>query len=461
MNIVSSNTNRQQIGVFSITMIVIGAVVTIRTLSQIAIYGTQAIFFVLLAIILYMIPLMIICFEFSMQYPNGIGMYTWARSIFGKKIGFLELYADLLFMILLMPLIITFIVSNLLYVISPTLSDNILLVYVIGLIILFFITYVNLKGLKTSALVSSICTILGIFIPMILIIIIGIYKVIFHPETILLDFNFSNMIPSFNNMDTWTAINSVVLSFTGVEVVTVHVRNVINVKKTYTIALVWLTIIACILYIAAPLTIAMIVPIEDIKLATGILQLFYSIFTEIGVSFLAPIIIILVCIGALGALNSWAISATKPLSIIAKDGLCHKIFATVNKNGVPIVLLICQTILIVVLFTLMQFSPTISDFFWIFSVLACQSVVLVYMIVFFAYLKFIFFKKMTFLNKILRVIMCFAGIFIFIITIIIGFIPSPSISLAVHPLKYVMLLVSGLIIAWLPAIPLYFSGDKK
>ena len=223
MNFASSNTNRQQIGVFFLTMIAIGAIVTVRTLPEIAIYGIQAIFFVLFVAILYMIPISIVSFELSVRYPIGGGMYTWVKSTLGKKFGFFEAYTELICNIILMPLIVTFISSSLLYVISPT----------------------------------------------------------------------------------------------------------------------------------------------------------------------------------------------------------------------------------------------ISDFFWIFSVLACQSVVLVYMIIFFAYLKFIFFKKMTFLNKILRVIMCFSGIFIFIVTIIIGFIPSPSISLAVHPLKYVMLLVSGLIIAWLPAIPLYFSGDKK
>ena len=461
MNFIKTNQNKQQIGTFFLTMIAIGAIVTVRTLPEIAIYGTQAIFFVLLVAILYMIPISIVSFELSIRYPSGGGMYTWVKSTFGKKFGFFEAYTELICNIILMPLIVTFIGSSILYVLNPILSDNILLVYIIGLIIFFFVTYINLKGLKTSALVSSICAILGVFIPMILIVIIGIYKVIFYPETILLNFNFNNMIPSFNNLSSWTAISCIVLSFTGVEVITVHVKNVINVKKTYTFALTCLTVITSILYIVAPLTIAMIIPVENIKLEVGILQLFHIIFAEFGIGFLAPVIMILACIGALGALNSWVISATKPLLVASEDGLCHKIFTTVNKNGAPITLLIYQTILIVILFTLMQFIPTISDFFWIFSVLSCQSVVLVYMIVFFAYLKFIYYKKTIFFNKIIKFIMCFAGIFICIIAIIIGFVPSPSISLAANPSKYVILIIVGLVISWLPVIPLYLSGNKK
>ena len=460
MNFASSNTNRQQIGVFFLTMIAIGAIVTVRTLPEIAIYGIQAIFFVLFVAILYMIPISIVSFELSVRYPIGGGMYTWVKSTLGKKFGFFEAYTELICNIILMPLIVTFISSSLLYVISPILSDNILLVYILGLVIFFCVTFINLKGLKTSAFVSSICAILGVFIPMILIIIIGIHKVIFHPETILLNFNFSNMIPSFNNLSPWTAINSVVLSFAGIEVITVHVRNVVNVKKSYTVALTCLTIITSILYIIAPLSIAMIIPVDQIKLAIGVPQLLNIFFTEIGIGFLAPIIIILACIGALGALNAWVISTIKPLLVASEDGLCHKIFATVNKNGAPVILLICQGCLMTVLLTFMQFSPTISDFYWIFTVLCCQNTVVLYIFCFVAYFITLFIFNDNRL-KIFKFIICITGVFICIIAIIVGFIPSPSISLASHPLRYAMLIISGLVISWLPAIPLYLSGNRK
>ena len=454
-----------KIGAFSLTMIAIGAIISVRTLPEIAAYGITGIFFVLIATILFVIPIAIVSIEFSMHFTNGAGMYTWVKSIFNKKIGFFEVYIELVINVILMTLLLTFICSNILYLIGfdlVDLSKNKFLIFILNILIFCFVTYINLKGFKISVLISLICTILGVFIPMLSIILFGAYIMILYPELIIINLDFNKALFNFYNITYWTALSSVALAFSGLEVITVHVRNVFNVKRDYTIAIIAFSIVAIVFFIIAPLSIAMIVSNKEIIFSLGVSQVLTLFFNKIGFNLiLVYVIVILTCIGTLGALNSWVISGVKPLFIASEDKLYHKIFAISNKYGAPIVLLICQAVAVIIFQILILFMPTINDYFWIITVLCCQNAVLVYIIVFFAYLKFIYYKKNLLWIKIFKSVICITGIIFNIIIFLIGFVPNPLISFVDNKLLYFIIIFSLLVISWLPAIPLYLSGDRK
>ena len=459
IEISNNNSGKQYIGAFALTMIAIGAIVSVRTIPEIAVYGVSCILTIVLASSIFMIPIVIASLELSIAFPKGGGMYTWAKEIFNKKIGFFEAYVELAINVILMVIILCFICGNILYLIDTNLSNNKLIIFILGTIIFSIITYINCNGLKLSSTISSICTILGVFLPIMIIILFGIKNFISNPHAI--NYSISNMIPAWKTFDYWTSLSSVALGFSGLEVIVVHVRNVRNVKRDYTISLITLAIIATILYIIAPLSVAMVVPKEEILFSSGIAQVIKIFFDNVGMGYMTPIIIILTCIGALGSLNSWTISAVKPLWVASEDGLCHKMFNKTNKHNAPITLLILQLVMVIMLFTLIMFVPTANDFFWIFTVLCCQNAVLVYIIIFPTHIKFTISRNINIFSKIWRIKSSIAGIAICLFTFFIGFLPNPIISLAKNKPLYFMIILIGLILSWVPAILLYLSGSKK
>ena len=455
-----NNKSSQRIGAFALTMIAIGAIVTVRAIPEIAVYGEACILTIIMASLIFMIPLTISCLELSIAYPKGGGMYTWAKETINVKVGFFEAYLELAANSIVSVIVICFICSNILYLINPSLSTDQNIVFVFGSILFIIVTYINCKGLKISALMSSICAVLGVLIPMTAIIIAGLYTFIM--DSSVLNFSMSNLVPALRTFDYWTSLTSVVLGLSGVEVIVVHVRNVINVKRDYTIALITLAIMAGVCYIMASLSVAAIVPKEKILFAAGVSQVINIFFNNIGMGYMAPIVVILTCIGALGALNSWTISTIKSLWIAAEDGSCHKIFAKTNENGAPITLLISQLALVIIILGLITFSPTFNDSFWILTVLCSQNSILVYLIVFYAHSKHITSNEKTnIIYKTIKFVSIILGISICLFTFFIGFLPNPIISLAQNKPLYFMIVLIGLILSWLPVIPLYLSGKNN
>jgi len=139
------------LSVFSLVMITITSVDSVRNLPATALFGSSLIAFFSLAALLFLIPTAIISAELATMLPKEGGIYVWVREAFGKRFGFLAIWFQWVENIIWYPTILSFIAGTLAYLLSSTLGHN--PYYITGTILVTFwgATFLNLFGMRVSS----------------------------------------------------------------------------------------------------------------------------------------------------------------------------------------------------------------------------------------------------------------------------------------------------------------------
>ena len=77
------------LGVFSLAMINVSLICSLRGLPTMAVYGMSVIFFLAVAVIFFLIPTALVSAELATTWPKRGGIYVWVREAFGEKWGFI------------------------------------------------------------------------------------------------------------------------------------------------------------------------------------------------------------------------------------------------------------------------------------------------------------------------------------------------------------------------------------
>lgn len=155
---------RPKIGVFTLVMINIAAIIGLRNLPLIAEYGTKAIFMVLLSAFIFFILVALVSAELATGWPKeGGGIFVWASEAYSPRYGFLSIWLQWIQNVIWFPAELAFAAGTLSYLFNPDYASN--KVYILVVIAFAFCIGINLFGLKTSGLISSAGTIIAIFIP--------------------------------------------------------------------------------------------------------------------------------------------------------------------------------------------------------------------------------------------------------------------------------------------------------
>jgi len=414
-----------KISVISLTLMTIGAVDNIRNLPSIAVFGKQIPFFYLVASLFFFIPCALVSAQLSSTKGVQNGVYHWVKRAFGPRFGLTAVWLQWVENLVWYPTLLAFIAGTLGYWISPELSQRHDYLIITSILCFLLVSVMNLYGLKLSATFSSFCSILGLLVPMLVIILLGAHWY-FYGKPISNILTATRFIPKIFDLNTWTALTSVVMSLCGVEITTAHVNRAINPQKNYPKALLTATFVILTTLILASLSIAIVVPSADLSFVSGIAQSLEIFLKEHDLLMLLKYFIFSAAIGSLGTLNNWLLAPIQGLHEAAKDGLLPKIFSSTNRHGIPVALHLAQTIVVILLICLFAYFPTINSAYWFMTVLASQLYMLMYIMMFISFIKlrnqpdFIFRipggNKVGFIVAVLGMIGCF-------VTILVGFIP--------------------------------------
>ena len=450
------------LSLLSIVLITIVSVDSIRNLPATAIFGSQIFFFFIAACLLFLLPCAFISAELSahesQQKSNHGGIYYWLKAAFGEKIAFVGIWFQWLENVIWYPAILSFIAGTLAYIISPDnpgyLTSNRHYILIVILMIFWVLTFVNMKGLKLTAKISNLCTIFGLIVPMTIIILLGL-NWIMSDSVNQISITSASLIPDFSNKNIWVSLTGIILSFSGIEIATVYVRDIDNPKQKFPKALFIATFVIATTLLLGSLAIAVSVPNKEINLISGIMQAMDIFLSKHHLNYLLPVMGGMVVLGGIGSLLNWIIAPTTGLHMAAVDGLMPKIFTRENKYKAPSPLLLLQAILTTVLSTIYLLLPSINSAYWLLTVLASQIYMFMYILMFAAAIKlrktyktsdhtFTIGKSYlsTYITATIGIVGC-------VITIIAGFIPPESMDIGSDK-YYECLLVLGLIILALP-----------
>ena len=376
----------RKLSVFTLAMINMAAVMSVRNWPTIAEYGFSSLFFFAFAAILFFIPVSMVSAELATGWPQTGGVFVWVKEAFGHKTGFLAVWLLWAENLVYYPALISFIAGTIAYIFNPILAHNPW--YILGFVVVLFwaTTFANMRGMQTSGWISSFGVIAGTFIPGGLIILLGmLWYSMGNPMQI--SFSWESFLPDLSSPTQLVFFSGVLVSFCGLEMSAVHAKDVANPQRNYPKAILLSAVVTLSLYIFGVLAIAAVVPQSQISLVAGSLQAF-SVFVEAyHLSWLTPLIAILLAFGALGTLSTWIAGPSKGLLAAAQSGDLPPFFRKLNRHGMPINLLIAQAIIVTLFSSAFVFMPTVSSGYWILNATLAQLYLIMYVLMFAAAIR--------------------------------------------------------------------------
>src|SRR3990167_3949354 len=295
---------------FGLIMLITGAIDSVRNMPAVALFGPQLVFFFVFAALVFLIPVALIAAELSSTFSERSGIYAWTEYAFGAKVGFFAIWLQWANTVIWYPTILSFIAGTLAYLINPALAQNKLFLIGVILSVLWMMTLINLRGIKTSAHFASFSAVIGLFIPVLLMILLALIW-IFYGNPSQLHFTSTNIFPTFSHSESWISLTAIVTSFLGIELACVHVNKVDNPKQTFPKALGLATILILVTMISGSLAIAIVISSSKINLITGVMETFKLFFSTYHLSWLTSLLAIMIMIGSMGELINWIISPAK------------------------------------------------------------------------------------------------------------------------------------------------------
>lgn len=458
MQLSSGNKNRV-LSTFSLVMINVIAVDSLRTLPIGAEYGTALIFFYLVAGFCFFIPIALVSAELATGWPNLGGIYVWVTQAFGARMGFMVIWLQWIYNVVWYPTILSFITGTLAYLIDPALAQNKYFMLASILTLFWLTTLVNSFGMRLSSMVSLLGTIFGTMLPMLFIIALGVIWVL-HGNATAIDFTWQSFLPSDHHQSNLAFFIAIVFGLIGIEMSAVHAEEVRNPARDYPRALLYSTVIILLTLMFSSLAIAIVVPHENIDLTVGIMQAFDAFFEQYQMQFLKPVMAFLIVFGSLACVSAWVIGPTKGLWAAKQDGCLPPILQKMTKQHVPIAILILQGILFTLICSVFVLMPTVSSSYWLLTDLTGELALIVYIVLFAAAIRLRY--KAAQRERAFRVpggnigiwIVGLIGIITSVITMGLGLIPPKQIDVG-GVWVYEALLLSGIVLLSLPPFIIY------
>ncbi len=378
--------SKKALTVFTLAMINIAAVSSVRNLPTIAEYGFASLFFFALAAILFFIPVSMVAAELATGWPQTGGVFAWVKEAFGHRTGFLAVWLLWAENVIYYPALLSFIAGTIAYIVNPTLAHNPYYTLFIIVTVFWATTLANLLGMRISGWISAFGVITGTIIPGGLIIILGLLWY-FSGNPLQISFTTESLIPDMSSPTQLVLFSGVLVAFCGLEMSAVHARDVQNPQKNYPKAILLSALLILGLYVLGVLAIAIVIPQKEISLTAGSLQAFAVFVNSYGLSWLTPVIAILLTLGAFGTLNTWIAGPSKGLLGAAQSGDLPPFFRKLNRHGMPVALLITQAVIVTFFSMIFLIMPTVSSGYWVLNAMVAQLYLLMYILMFAAAIK--------------------------------------------------------------------------
>jgi len=450
---------------FALVLLITGAIDNIRNLPQTAMFGSTLIFFFIFAAVMFLIPVALISAQLSSISNEKGGIYHWTCLALGKKAGLLAVWLQWINTLVWFPTILSFIAGTASYFLNPALVNN--KTYLVSFVLIAFwsMTFLSLYGVHTSTKFANICSAIGTGIPLLLIIGLGILWV-FLGKPLQIHFTSHTIFPSLAHSNSWVSLIAIMTSFLGIELATVHVKEVKDPETTFPRALFISVIVILFTMTMGSLSIALTLPLDQINLVGGVMQAFTNFFHTYHLEVITPFIIFMMVIGGLGSMITWIISPAKGMLQAAEDGYLPDFLKAKNKHGVPSRLLIIQAIVASIACLAFQLMPSVNGSYWLLSNLSTQLYILMYALMFIAAL--ILKKKFPGSKQGFKIpgkqagtwFVCLLGLMGCITTLIVGFIPPANINVG-STQHYIMSFVIGMLMMTLPVFSFYFFKKKN
>jgi len=429
----------------ALALLTVGSVGNLGSAPPLAVLGLASVFLYVLPALVFLVPVSLVAAELASGWSGGV--YNWVSQGMSAPMGLLAVWCQFAQTIFFYPALLAYVASTLAYVFDPGLAGN--GVYIAVVIVVLFWAGVLLCSLGPAlvARLGSGGTRVGTIIPAAILVALGVAYLVqgHHPAAPM---TARHLLPP------WTGLASIVLvvnsffTYAGVEVNAVHVDELRNPAREYPRSIFLAMALVLAVFIGPTLAISWVVPAAKISFTAGVMQAFDSLFTHFGLGFAVPLIAIALAIGALGGMISWLDGPSEGLLLIGrKQGFLPPYFQQVNRQGIEVRIIAAQGVVITLIAVLYAVLPSVSHAFWIFTVLATQVYLIMYVLMFIAAIRL---RRSQpdhpggYRVPALR-LLCVLGTVSSVAALVIGFIPPAQFAHS-DPLKYIIEIFAGILV---------------
>jgi amino acid transporter len=374
--------NRRSIGVFSLTMINLAAIMSLRNIPLMANYGLGMFVFYLIAILCFFVPTALISAELASAVTEEGGTFAWIRRALGARTAFLCEWIGFVTTLTSVTLTVVFLTTSLLLSLSPSLSNNRLLVFSAVVATVWTATFLSLRGMKLTSRIVSIASILGTVLPALLLISLSI-RWIMCGHSLQMPISREAIFPDFSNFSNVSFLAGLMFAFAGIEMSSYYIRDVKNPQRTYPRAIFFSAALILLLSLLGSFAVAATVPADELRIEAGVMQALSILLDSVHLSWLAPPLGIRSIAGGIAYVFAWIAGPVRGLYAVRHTGFLPPLLQRTDRSGSPVALLFMQAILITILAALFLYIPSMSLCFWIINAASAILILVLYGCLFF------------------------------------------------------------------------------
>ena len=437
-------------------MMTVGSVGYLGSAPAMSVFGLASVFLYILPAFVFLVPVSLVAAELASGWEGGV--YNWVRCGISRPSGLLAVWCQFSQTIFYYPALLAYVGSTLAYAIDRHLASNGTYTAAVIIVLFWLGVLVSSRGVALVCKLASGGTLVGTLIPGAILAVLGIVYLIQGNHSAA-PLNAHHILPA------WTGIASVVLivnsffTYAGVEVNAVHVEDLANPGRDYPKSIFVAMALVLAVFILPTLAIAWVVPGSHISFTAGVMQAFDALFKHFGVSWLLPVMAIALAVGAVAGMMAWLDGPSEGLLRIGREqGFLPPFFQKTNANGIELHILGAQAIVITLIALLYAVIPSISKAYWVFTAMATQVYLIMYVLMFVAAWRLRRTEpdhprgyRAPWLGA-----LCVLGALSSLLAFVIGFI-APSQLGHTSPVAYALLILGGLlVIGVIPPMLLYW-----
>ena len=460
----SSNVQKTiKLGVFTLAIMNVTAVVSLRGLPAEAEYGVSSAFYYLFAAIVFLIPTALVAAELAAMFQDKQGgVFRWVGEAFGKRAGFLAIWLQWIESTIWYPTVLTFGAVAFAFIGTNdakdmALASNKLYTLAVVLIIYWLATFISLKGLGWVSKVAKIGGLVGTIIPAALLIVLAI---IYLASGGVSQMNFDGrFFPDITKLDNLVLASGIFLFYAGMEMTGIHVKDMENSSRNYPRAIFIGAFITVLIFVLGTFSLGIIIPQKYINLTQSLLVGFDNYFKFVHASWLSPIIAIALAFGVLAGVLTWVSGPSKGLFAVGKAGYLPPFFQKENKIGVQKNILLLQGAAVTLLSLLFVVMPSVQSFYQILSQLTVLLYLIMYLLMFAAaiYLRYSMKKserpfRIGKSGNALMWVVAGMGFLGSLLAFVLSFIPPAQIAIGSNAVWYAVLTIGCIVVVIAPFI---------
>ena len=368
------------LSLFVLAMMNTAVVVGLEGLPEVGSFGLPLIVYYAVFTLIFFLPVGLVAAELGVGWPHDGGIYRWIREALGERWAFVGIWCQWVQIIIWYPTVLAVGAVSVAYVIDPALRDNAWFIMLLSLGTFWFATVFNFRGLHFSGWMTTTFLYAGTLFPVLLAIGLAIWWIGSGHESAI-PLAVGDIIPKVDSLGQIVGMTAIFSFLSGLEVNAVHFRHVDNPQRSIPRSLLISGVLVLAISVLGALSVAVLVPIDEIDLASGTLQVFDHVLRPLGVGWLIPILALMAFAGMVGHIMVWVIGPTESIRVAADDGLVPPFFQRTTASGAPLNVMLVQAVVVSLMCIVMLFVD-LNRVFYTLTIASAQIYLVMYLLMF-------------------------------------------------------------------------------